>query len=89
MEEIAEKYRLKFLHMIVTVVGLPIILAMGGIIGTLILSQVSDMRSDLRTALTTAGSNKENVAVLNENQRGMNVRLSRIEDWRESFTGRN
>ena len=85
MEQIADRYKLKFLHMIVTVIGIPLVLTMGGIIGTMVLNQVGDMKADLRVALNVSASNDKRISIVESHELEADRRITSLETWHEAF----
>lgn len=85
IEAMAEKYRLGAWHQIVSTFGIPLIMVMGGVIGTLISMQVNDLRSDVRAALDMGQKAQTSVAVLERSDNDQERRIASLEDWRSTF----
>lgn len=94
MSEISERWRLTFWHQIATVIGIPLIVLMGSIIGWFMTDKIATVQDSIKTLsernevmLAAIGRNQQDIAVNETADHDRDRRISALEDWRANWQG--
>ena len=86
LEDVAQKVRLTIWHQIVTVLGIPLILGMGGYIWADWSSRISEIQVQQTEILAAVNRGDKGIALNAQRNDEQDRRIASLEGWRDKVT---